>query len=482
MTTHYFLNGHSDKDNFFISGKLSTCLFATTSSYSGNPSHNHLSIIQALRGLYAELPDTYSRTIPSSVFHQIVPHYHHLDYQLENLGIHNIDFCPHQRHIWLTRQLQYLYNRLRIDMPSFILSIDVPHAGYDYLIFLLARYLRIPFFALRPLGSSHSLLLRNSFSTLDRVPGPYNLEPTNLYQLLASVDPDYYMNWQHKLLNTTSPSQALLSITRSIRSRLSVLRHDGLYKSLDLLNTTTKVVCGSSSRSSPSQISYLISKTKSYHSISRLRKFYDAHSTVLPVKRPFVFFPLQTQPECSTAPLAGDFCNQLALLSHILSIVPPDILICIKEHPTQFLYSRHTSSMRSRDFYEYLLSFDRVRLVDRNISSHDCIVNSSAVFTTTGTAGFESIRNSIPVFFFGDPWYAGFPGAYDGNTIHSQHQFLSVLSDHREITSKLSNLLDYQLSLLCEDAVPCNPLETVSSSNWSLTSRHLLLTKCMMNL
>lgn len=125
----------------------------------------------------------------------------------------------------------------------------------------------------------------------------------------------------------------------------------------------------------------------------------------------FVYVALHYQPEATTAPLGGMFANQLLMILHLRSVLPANIVIAIKEHPSMLLRDRHDKKIwRPNDFYAILAALPNTYLISKSYRSHDVLAMCRGVATVTGTVGLEALLLGKPVLTFGEAAYNGFPG------------------------------------------------------------------------
>ena len=144
---------------------------------------------------------------------------------------------------------------------------------------------------------------------------------------------------------------------------------------------------------------------------SRAFRFYESHCTEPDLNKKYVYVALQSQPECSTSPMAGAFVDQLLTVQLLSACLPEDVHLYVKEHPHQ------GGRCRSVEYYKDFLAVDRVQLVSRSFSTYHLIEHATAVSTATGTVGFEALFREKPVFLFGHRFFQYAPGVYP---IHSE--------------------------------------------------------------
>jgi capsule polysaccharide export protein KpsC/LpsZ len=120
--------------------------------------------------------------------------------------------------------------------------------------------------------------------------------------------------------------------------------------------------------------------------------------------RPFVYFPLQLQPEMTTSALGGRYRDQLLALERLAEILPESHRIYVKENPKQ------TGKMRSPLFFHRLERIRQVELMPSHADSKELTARAVAVANISGTVGWEAVTAGKPVLCFGATWWAGAPG------------------------------------------------------------------------
>lgn len=118
----------------------------------------------------------------------------------------------------------------------------------------------------------------------------------------------------------------------------------------------------------------------------------------------FVYFPLHLQPELTTAPLGGDYADQVLAIESLRVLLPDDWAIAVKENPAQTFHSRGPL------FFERLRHIPNTLYLDKQMNTFDLIEKCEFVATITGTAGTEALSFGKRVLFFGNAIYRDFPG------------------------------------------------------------------------
>lgn len=118
----------------------------------------------------------------------------------------------------------------------------------------------------------------------------------------------------------------------------------------------------------------------------------------LPANKKFILFTLHKQPEASIDNYGRYFENQLDLITNIWRILPENYILLVKEHSNAI-------GDRSLSFYKAIKSLRNTILIHHKEDSHRLIDICEAVFTVSGTIGYETAlkgKNSFtfaPAFF-----------------------------------------------------------------------------------
>jgi len=111
---------------------------------------------------------------------------------------------------------------------------------------------------------------------------------------------------------------------------------------------------------------------------------------------PFVFFPLQYEPEASIMSYSPWFREQTEALRLAAQALPVGWHLLVKEHPMMM-------KLRPRSFYRKLKSIPNLRLANPQIAGIACIEKAKATFCITGSATFESQLLGTPGYCLGRP-------------------------------------------------------------------------------
>lgn len=148
----------------------------------------------------------------------------------------------------------------------------------------------------------------------------------------------------------------------------------------------------------------------------------------------YVYFPLHYEPERTTNPDGGFFQDQFIAISYLRKLVPNNVKIILKEHPSQINFIGKGIKGRSPLIYNLFKNLKNVLITDVNHNSLELIKNSIFVSTITGTVALEAAILSKKALTFGSAWYKGCPNIFSWEDKISYNEILkSRIYDENKI-------------------------------------------------
>lgn len=145
--------------------------------------------------------------------------------------------------------------------------------------------------------------------------------------------------------------------------------------------------------------------------LKRLDREYRKYSVVPDLTKKYVVLALHYQPEATTIPRSGIFYDQWYVLELMAKYLPRDWMIYVKENPKQFNPIAEGNTGRLIRFYRDALKMPRVAFVPVDMDPFALIDGALAVFSVSGTIGWEGMVRGKPVICFASSWYEFFsPG------------------------------------------------------------------------
>lgn len=177
----------------------------------------------------------------------------------------------------------------------------------------------------------------------------------------------------------------------------------------------------------------------------QLKRQYERTAVNPDYSLPYIYFPLQYQPEKTSCPEGGYFVYQNLLVEMIAGAMPKSWKVYVKENPAQF--KRRGEHARSKQFYSDIEKIRGVQFVHLSTPPFDLIDNAKAIVTIRGTAGWEALIRGKPVLVTGYPLYRHCKGAYAVNTIEDCRNALNAIENGE--TVQVKNVILF-LKTLCE--------------------------------
>jgi len=286
--------------------------------------------------------------------------------------------------------------------PEAIVFSSVPHPTYSYLVFELARLLKIKTLMMQPISDIGRIVWYNDFwqgsSVLQTVLAANKDKKFVLEDL--SEDLQLYFKVYTDESNDPTPSYFKKALEKNnLRNRI-ILKIRLTAKSMKDLTIFKKV--------------FLYFKKLL---TDNARKEYGRLAVQPDLFRKFIYVPLHYQPECNTSPQGGPFVNQILMIKILSASLPNDWRIYVKEHPAQWMaFGLNYTDYRYRGYYRQIAKIKNVQLIPIETNSFLLINHSQAIASVTGTVGWEAILRQKPALIFGYAWYNDYSSIFKVNS------------------------------------------------------------------
>lgn len=306
------------------------------------------------------------------------------------------------------QHLRFWHNLLKQEQISSVVFGSIPHEVYDFILYHLCKLMKVKTIIVHQNRVYDSVLsfadYQKSMSEVQKV--YQRLEKT--YRNKSVSDVKLAQNFAAQFSQQTNSKTGFIHF--NIKPSFSWKRRWEYFKTTWIFlrqNPQELVKLGSPLfwlDKIGAQIMQLINKLE-------INIFLSNKYAELSSQKKYIYFPLHLQPECTTSPMAGVFVDQHLMLDLVTYCLPADVVVMIKEHPSQPL------QYRSVDFYRQLLKNPQAKLVHKSASSRELIKNSLAVMTATGTAGWEALFLEKPVLMFGSDIFQYAPGIFSVKSV-----------------------------------------------------------------
>ena len=141
--------------------------------------------------------------------------------------------------------------------------------------------------------------------------------------------------------------------------------------------------------------------------------------------KPFIFLPLQQEPERSLLLSAPDYKNQIETVEYVSKCLPENFLLFVKEHPTQ----GSGRDWREISQYKALQNNPKVRLIHPSVPADEIIKKSKLVISVSGTIALESAFLNTPSITISDNDYTLIPSI---SRLNSRNEFRKLIESSLE--------------------------------------------------
>ncbi|MBI3046059.1 MAG: hypothetical protein HYY86_00730 [Candidatus Harrisonbacteria bacterium] len=298
--------------------------------------------------------------------------------------------------------VRYWYGVIQTLKPDVVIHNDIPHTVYDFIIFSICELLNIKNIIFERIVQFDRMLLMNDYRIGSRSLEKALQDNRGRKFVLADLREDMRRHYQEQLSDM---------VPRNIQK----LKKNYIGKKA--IFTKIKMI-----RDSLVNLTFF---GKTFNFISKifrenLKTEYESVALPADFTKPFIYVPLNYQPERTSSPQGGVFVNQILMIEILAASVPSDWLIYVKEHPSQWLpRGLNFFNCRYRGFYKSIARLPNVRLVPMATGTHELIRNCQVLATVSGTAGWEALMRAKPVLVFGFPWYKECSGVFKVNNVES---------------------------------------------------------------
>lgn len=168
----------------------------------------------------------------------------------------------------------------------------------------------------------------------------------------------------------------------------------------------------------------------------------------------YIFFGFHKQPESSIDVLGRYFDDQFQNVINIWKILPSGWILVIKEH---------TNAIGDRGilFYNKILKYPNIFIVNEKTDSHQIIKNSQVVFTVSGTIALEAALLEVPSITLVPTFFNKLNYCRHLNWVDIQRYF-SIIDIINETRLKPNNIEEYKKYIM-ENSFEGNPTDVYTS-------------------
>lgn len=366
---------------------------------------------------------------------------------MDRLDLYGI-FSRQDREVYFNKLVIWTLKKLVDERPDALIVAEMPHSHAQYLIYEICLYLGVriakfniwtpvPLLYLHDLTDDYRIEAKFKVeeslgATIEQALADYVLGISKLTDKSDRYEPGYMKRQRLKSQRWYKIKDLLI---KSLPSQFKVVKHQ--------LGMTLR---GEYNPINPYHLGILGRAKIRFFRKNNLFNCYKKMVDECDFSKKYVYFPLHFEPERTTNPDGGRFHDQSIALATLRKLLPDDVEIFVKEHPSQFYFSDKGSRGRSPLFYNLIKNIRGVRLISIHEDSIKLIKYAQLSATITGTVAMEAAIMGKKCLTFGDTWYKDCP-----NTIgwSDELSYQDILDSHVGDSQSILDFLYSKMRLHC---------------------------------
>ena len=347
--------------------------------------------------------------------------------------------------------LEYFYRWLPENSIRTIVFPNVPHAGWNNVLYFVAKYLGITTIILEATRIPDRVVLWEDYEHVDKVPSDF-LDGVEVNVIRRQIDPGLLGEFATDSLGmelSDEINRDALQLSRPVGEIIALIQ--GLARELTRRDRPRDLVFDE-------PWGWWDAHWRRYHlrrCARRRRLVYENLANRSVPSNPYVLFFLNYQPEKTTTPMGGVFDDQLLAVRLLSKGLPDGWKVLVKEHPRQFGAHVDAAPYRSVEFYRELAKIPKVQLVPALSKTSTLLDRCIATATITGSIGWQGLLAGKPTINFGRSWYAACASCYMVSSIPEIQVALADM-DRKDVATVELDVLKFLAYLQSEFIIGSN--------------------------
>ena len=351
------------------------------------------------------------------------------------------DLSFEERNYIIYKQVEFWNEKIKLNRPSSVIFMDIPHMYYELVLLALCEVEKIPCMMISYTPNHDKIILLNhKFELISGYGGGEFNEINKDYLSMArnhlQKDIDVVINSNH-----TRPYFLLKTLVSFF---YGLLMHKNRKYEKGYYIKTGFFEFGLNSVPSERFNELLYAWNSIY-----FRLLYKNISSPVEFDCDYVYFPLVSGYENSFHPSCSPL-NIFIILDYISRVVPEDCFIYVKEHPAQFKFRSHQRFSRSKKMYDKIKNMDKVKLININADHYKLISKSRFVVgSSMSSTAYQTIAKKKIYKYYGlnilpsdyaHPLFGGsssYTAEESLNYFHKEIEYMGLESDSKSIANKI---------------------------------------------
>jgi len=353
------------------------------------------------------------------------------------------NFSRIDREATFHRLVILILTELSKSKPEALIMSENAHSHPQYLILEICKFLNIPIIKFNSWGLISPLMFIQNVTTGKIIDNNFTVNPE--LDLLIKKDLNSFINITVKRkLNDGYISSIIINQKKNILKRFNfkILLKKIIYDLKNEFFLFRKNLSSDYYSINPYKFNFFIRNKILKNKANNLKKMFNRNVEIIKEGKDFVYFALHFEPERTTTPDGDFFHDQFLALVTLRKLIPKNILIYVKEHPSQFILKKKGTLGRSPLFYDLIKNIEGVKLISLETDSYKLIKESKFVSTITGTVALEAALMGNTALIFGDAWFKDCPNIIQWKQNLTYKKIISKKNKgYKDITLYLNNFI-----------------------------------------
>ena len=344
------------------------------------------------------------------------------------------------------------YSLIEKERPDFLLMAESPHSAATFVVYRICEYLNIPVIGFMSCSVAPALFIKSGIDkpilklTSQKKQDSFKKSATSaIDQMIINFSPENHKPQQPRYMLNQRRKERGRKFGRPLKMLRDVARAllNPLLPGFMRARTYSAFHGFSAFGNNPGPISEIlkfVTEIKSQRMLIQSCTEKSISESEFPSD--YAFFPLHYEPERTSNPDGGEWNNQYHALARLRQLLPQDVAIVVKEHPSQLGSVLQGFRGRSRLFYEAISTLENTFFAQVDIPSWKIQQNALFTCTITGTAALEAAISGKPSLLMGHPWFQGCPGITQISESTTIEDIVNNTATKEEVRSFLYRLIN----------------------------------------
>ena len=297
--------------------------------------------------------------------------------------------------------------------PNLFLTVENPHSHAQYLLFSVCTFFGIPTFKFNNWSLAPLIFIENII-TGERFNHKLKIQDDNNKRIVEKLITSFIHGLSKKDSGYEFYYMKIQKEKKAFSYRIKNFIIDEIIKTLKEIKINLSSILKSKYYPiNPYKLGYITRSFIKYQRRKNLSKKISSSFESPDFNIKYIYFPLHFEPERTTNPDGGDYQDQFLALLKLRNMIPENIFIYIKEHPSSYLMSESAVKGRSPLFYDLLKNIKNIKIINIDIDSKYLIKNSHMVATISGSVALEASLLMKKAIVLGNTWYEEFPNTFN---------------------------------------------------------------------